>query len=150
MTTGKLGLHVKPWPSPSVHDPSLVRWLLRTQSYILSAVNYFLFLIIYFLEASKKCILAYTPPGPAVANARRGHAVRTSKHAGVDGVAVNHVCSHRRRTIAAWLGCPPSWSAVSSGTHSRVALVSPAHLLVVSSCPGTHKDVIVCHRLILL
>jgi len=34
--------------------------LLRTQSYILSTVNYFLFLIIYFLEASKKCILAYT------------------------------------------------------------------------------------------
>jgi len=61
MTTGKLGFHVKPWPSPSVHDPSLVRWLLRTQSYILSTVNYyFLFLIIYFLEASKKCILAYT------------------------------------------------------------------------------------------
>ena len=36
--------------------------MLRTQSYILSTVNYFLFLIIYFLEASKKCILAYTCP----------------------------------------------------------------------------------------
>jgi len=35
-----------------VHDPSLVRWLLRTQSYILSTVNNLLFLIIYFLEAS--------------------------------------------------------------------------------------------------
>jgi len=31
--------------------------LLRTQSYILSTVNYFLFLIIYFLEASKNVYL---------------------------------------------------------------------------------------------